>query len=306
MRYYICIDGGTTNTRLSLLCDGKIIDTVKFSVGARRGIDNKSLLKDTVRSGIETLLNTHELACADVERILASGMITSEFGLVDLPHIQAPAGIKELHDSAFETVLDDISEIPFVFIRGVKTVGNCLETTDMMRGEETELMGLFEGAGVYVLPGSHSKVIKVDALGRIVSFKTMLTGEMISALSQNTILKDAVSLNGKVNEEYLIKGYDYAKTKGLNEALFKVRVLKNLFSKNADEVYSFFMGAVLCDEVISIAEQSPEKVIIGGNNAIKEAEYLLLRHALSADIKLISDGMSDSASCMGMLKIYEA
>ena len=48
----------------------------------------------------------------------------------------------------------------------------------------------------YVLPGSHSKLIHVDGAGRIVDFTTMLTGEMIAALSQNTILKDAVYLAG--------------------------------------------------------------------------------------------------------------
>lgn len=86
-----------------------------------------------------------------------------------------------------------------VIVPGVKTEGETIADADMMRGEETELIGLMEHlerAAVYVLPGSHSKLIHVDAAGRIVDFTTMLTGEMIAALSQNTILKDAVHLAG--------------------------------------------------------------------------------------------------------------
>ena len=86
-----------------------------------------------------------------------------------------------------------------VIVPGVKTEGETIADADMMRGEETELIGLMEhleSAAVYVLPGSHSKLIHVDGAGRIVDFTTMLTGEMIAALSQNTILKDAIYLAG--------------------------------------------------------------------------------------------------------------
>ncbi len=84
-----------------------------------------------------------------------------------------------------------------VIVPGVKTEGETIADADMMRGEGTELIGLMEhleSAAVYVLPGSHSKLIHVDGAGRIVDFTTMPTGEMIAALSQNTILKDAVYL----------------------------------------------------------------------------------------------------------------
>ena len=86
-----------------------------------------------------------------------------------------------------------------VIVPGVKTEGETIADADMMRGEETELIGLMEhleSAAVYVLPGSHSKLIHVDGAGRIVDFTTMLTGELIAALLQNTILKDAVYLAG--------------------------------------------------------------------------------------------------------------
>ena len=66
------------------------------------------------------------------------------YGLVNLPHITVPAGIDELHNSMEKVVLSEISNIPFCFIRGVKTECSNLEDADMMRGEETEVMGIFQ------------------------------------------------------------------------------------------------------------------------------------------------------------------
>ena len=62
-----------------------------------------------------------------------------------------------------------------VIVPGVKTEGETIADADMMRDEETELIGLMEhleSAAVYVLPGSHSKLIHVDDAGRIVDFTT--------------------------------------------------------------------------------------------------------------------------------------
>lgn len=86
-------------------------------------------------------MKNNGLCETDIECILASGMITSEFGLCNLEHIKTPAGICELHNSMYKTYINEISELPFVFIRGVKTDAEVYENFDMMRGEETKLMG---------------------------------------------------------------------------------------------------------------------------------------------------------------------
>ena len=236
MSTYITVDGGTTSTRLNLLRDSVILDTVKLNIGARAAMDDRKSYTDAIKNGIETLISRND--AKDVKQILASGMITCEFGLCNLPHIKAPAGLCELHEAMHETVIEEISDIPFVFMRGVKVDSEDVDTFDMMRGEETELMGIADrayGACVYVLPGSHSKIIKTDESGRILSFATMLTGEMIAALSQHTILKDAVDWSvDTLDRDYLLKGFEYAKEAGINKALFKVRVLKNSFNRSRE------------------------------------------------------------------------
>ena len=239
---YIVIDGGTTNTRINLVTDSAVIDTVKLNQGARSAIDAKESLASAISKAITDILARNSVEISAVKRILASGMITSEFGLYKVDHIVAPAGIPELHNAMKEVVLPEISTIPFVFVSGVKTAPTSLEVADMMRGEETELMGIMNATNeesVYILPGSHSKIIFTDAHGKIVNFYTMLTGEMLASLSQNTILKDAVDLyGGNTDPEYLVKGYEYSLANGLNETLFKTRILKNLFGANTDQTYS--------------------------------------------------------------------
>lgn len=306
-RCYITIDGGTTNTRIRLVKNGNIVDTISLGFGAKAGMDGNDALKSGIKDTVSLLLSKHCLAEGDIECILSSGMITCEFGLCHLDHIICPAGISELHNSMHKVTFPEISSIPFVFIRGVKTDCKTFKSTDMMRGEEAELMGLINpdyGKCVYVLPGSHSKIIKTDTNGRIVDFYTMLTGEMIAALSQNTILKDAVDLSvSEIDEEYLLSGYDYAKESGINEALFKVRILKNLFGAGKIECYSFFMGICLADEITKIIKTDAASVVIGGKAQIKRAMTIILEKYSKKRIIALDDN-AESASSLGMIRIY--
>lgn len=306
MANYITVDGGTTNTRVNLVCDGVVADTKKMKVGA--GNRDPELLKNSIKEAISELLSKNGYTESNIERILASGMITSEYGLCNLPHVSAPAGIEELHSAMYETVIEDVSLIPFVFIRGVKTVGD-IENTDMMRGEETELFGIIEATDVdtvYVLPGSHSKIIRVDNTGRIVSLSTLLTGEMTAALSSHTILKDAVDFSvSEVDTEYLLKGYEYCSSHGINEALFKVRVLKNILAKNKEQTYSFFMGVILAGEIKNIIECSSGRIVISGQAQLAKAMYAILKANCEKDIVLFDREKTEYSTSVGAIRIYE-
>ena len=296
-----------SSTRVNFLQNGEIINTIKLDIGARASIGNREKYTEAIKSAIDEIILRNKVSV--IERILASGMITSEFGLCNLPHINAPVGINELHKAMYETTINEISDIPFVFMRGVKLDVQDIDSFDMMRGEETELMGVMQekyGECIYVLPGSHSKIIKTDEYGRIISFSTTLTGEMVASLSNGTILKDAVDLSvSEINKEYLLKGYDYAQSAGINKALFKVRILKNVFGCSKGEVYSFFMGIILCDEVLNIIEDVTNTVVLGGREQIKRAMALILREKTEKNIIELDEKTVDCSTSIGMVKIYE-
>ena len=306
MANYITIDGGTTNTRIRLVTENTCIDLLKFDIGAKNGIDNRKSLIQTIKQGINEILKNNHVPESEIERILASGMIASEFGLINLPHIPAPVSIADLHNNLCETIIEEISPIPFVFVPGVKCHCDSFESSDIMRGEETELIGLFRGEGIYVLPGSHSKIISADNEQRIVEFNTMLTGEMIAALSQNTILKDSVNLqDAELDHNFMLKGYEFCKQNGVNSSLFKVRILDTLFAQNKSEIYSFYIGVVLCNEIEQILRKNPKRIVIGGQNKIKQAMAVLLKNFSFAKVEIIDDEQAELAANNGIIKIYE-
>lgn len=305
MADYITIDGGTTNTRISLCSGFRVIETLAFNVGAKKSIDNKAILKDTIKNGIAEILKKNDYCENDIDVVLVCGMLTCEFGLLELEHICAPVGMAELHNNIYKCNMKEICDIPFAFIRGVKTECTTIENSDMMRGEETELMGVFSGDGVYLFPGSHTKIILTDN-GKIVESKTMLTGEMISAIAKDTILSDAVKLHDfEIVKEDLFSGFEYADKLGMSEALFKVRILKNIFHKTDRELYSFFMGVMVYNEVRYIISKAPKKTVIGGKAKIKEAIGMLLKKYTNTELVVLSNDEVETSTIYGMIKIYE-
>jgi len=307
MANYITIDGGTTNTRVSLICNNTMLATQKMSIGV--GQKDIVSLKNAIRIAIEELLSENNLGERAIERILASGMITSEYGLCNLPHLTAPAGMEELHNEMYETVIEDVSKIPFVFMRGIKTEGTELDDADMMRGEETELMGLLKtqkDACLYVLPGSHSKHISVDRNGRIVAFRTMMTGELFAAVMQHTILRDATSFEyNEICVSELFNGFYYAKKRGINEALFKTRILKARFNGTPEQCYSFLLGCVLCDEVEAILQANEKAVVLGGQKQLRMALAMLLEKVSDKRIIVLSDMEVEQSTSLGAIQIFE-
>jgi 2-dehydro-3-deoxygalactonokinase len=69
---------------------------------------------------------------------------------------------------------------------------------DVMRGEETQLIGCIQGnanaatEGTFIFPGTHSKHIQVKN-GEVSGFQTFMTGELFDLLRRHSILKDAVA-----------------------------------------------------------------------------------------------------------------
>jgi 2-dehydro-3-deoxygalactonokinase len=282
---------------------------MKYKIGAAIGCDQKDLLQKTLKEGIAEILSKNALREGDVSRILASGMITSEGGLCTLKHLQTPCGISELARCMHECIISEITSIPFVFARGVITDTTTIEELDIMRGEETELFGLTEQPKqgcLYILPGTHSKMIYTDECGRICHFTTLLSGELISAISGNTILKNSISLDTCAEDfEYLERGYICAGEHGAAAAFFKVRILDKILGASREQCFSFFIGAVLQDEVDRAIRSSAKKIVIGGRRELRvPLAYLLQKHT-KKPIDEVCDDIADNAAALGVIRLYE-
>ena len=94
---YFAVDSGTTNSRVWLIRDRKVLAKKRVSVGVRNtAIDgnNRALVKG-IRETIFELTSKSD-AKERPEIVIAAGMITSNLGLHEVRHVQAPAGLSEL------------------------------------------------------------------------------------------------------------------------------------------------------------------------------------------------------------------
>ena len=97
----LIIDCGTTNLRVSAVNDmGQLIAQSKRPGGVRHtAIDgHNGRLKQMIREAIDEVLAACNASPADVTRCIAYGMITSNMGLLEIPHLVAPASVQNLHN----------------------------------------------------------------------------------------------------------------------------------------------------------------------------------------------------------------
>ena len=181
--------------------------------------------------------------------------------------------------------------------------------TDVMRGEETKCIGLMNqihfDSGLILLPGSHSKAIFIQDR-EIVRFSTFLSGEMLSAIQKNTILKASVTFdNVKPIKDALVDGYEYCELEGVNKSLFKVRILSNFLNASPDRVYSYFCGVLLHDEIHNLLCEPFDDVYIGGQKDLKQMMKWLLEIFSGKHIIDLDDSICERATSIGALTILQ-
>ncbi len=265
----ISIDAGTSSTRVCVVEEGeRCLAKFQTDVGVRNtAIDgHNGKLRQAVREGIEQVLQQSHLTLRQIDAVYAGGMITSNVGLVEIPHLTAPAGLEDLAAGVQTVSIPSVCEAPIHFVPGVKNdvpqvdLQSC-EQMDMMRGEELETMAVVSqlpaGKNYFLaLPGSHTKFVAVDAAGRITGCLTTISGEMLAALTHDTVLADAVHGQfvepGHYRREIVLAGYREAKRSGLGRAAFSVRILTQFGAQNGAGAANYLLGAVLQEDTVAL------------------------------------------------------
>lgn len=325
---YMTIDSGTTNTRAKIWKDNTVVAQSFIEAGVRDTAITGSTqkLKKGVGEAIRKAIGEAKVANDSIAAIIASGMITSNVGLHEVPHVIAPAGKAELAAGMVQTVIPEVSDKPIWFIPGIKNhvapidTDNC-ETMDIMRGEETEIIGIIEklcvkGPAVLILPGSHSKIAQIDEDNRITGCITTLAGELLEIITHKTILADALhnSFADTMDEAMLLKGASFSSQVGLGRTCFMIRILDLFSDLTVNEKANILLGAVLGSDLLAMKNSRALKVtakvplIIMGKKLLKEAFAVLLRHdsCLNGDIKVVDDDLQQDISGAGALAIARA
>ncbi len=310
----ICIDTGTTNTRVWLTHGENVLAHARAAVGVRDTARDGS--PDRLHSTLRDLIaEVREKSDAEPSAVIASGMITSSLGLAEVPHLEAPAGLDEIARNIQTHSFPEITDLPVLLVPGVRTGPKpCdLETVaaaDLMRGEETLCLGLlaadlaFPPCSVINL-GSHWKVIRIDSDGRIAGSLTSMAGELIHAAQTQTILAGAVPQRRleAIDRQWTEAGMLEQRRSGLARTLFCVRLLEQSDQGSPEQRLSFLVGAFVSAEADALIRndglnlESP--LILVGRGGISEA-WLRALENLAVPVILITDDLIESALIIGL------
>ena len=257
----IGLDWGTTSCRAYLIgADGAVLE---------RLVDGPGILR--VENGaFGTALDAMIGGWPELPVIL-SGMIGSRQGWVEAPYARCPAGADDIV-TALASIAHPVSNIALV--PGLSTENGGMP--DVMRGEETQIFGALalskNERGLFLLPGTHSKWAEV-AGGRIVSFRTFMTGEVFGALKDHTILgrlmrddvSDAVAFARGVRE-----GAAIGSAGALLNRIFATRTY-GLMGKLADTALADYLSGLLIGaEVAEATRQTKGAVTIIASPALAQ------------------------------------
>jgi 2-dehydro-3-deoxygalactonokinase len=173
---FIAGDWGTSHLRL-FLCDGDgaVLDSAN-GPGAAEG-DFANVFDSLVAKWPATQ-----------SPAVLSGMVGSSIGWIEAPYLACPARPEEIA-GACATLRDGrIRIVPGLSCR------NRFEAPDVMRGEETQILGalqlqpsLCEGRRLLCLPGTHTKWVLLED-GAVSDFLTAPTGELFTVLRDRSVL----------------------------------------------------------------------------------------------------------------------
>ena len=271
MRKFISCDWGTSSLRIRLVdgSDLSILARVSTNDGIAHTYENwkdsglnedrrlffyQSVIGDKIKD-----LERQSTSSLTGVPIIISGMASSSIGMIELPYMNVPFSMQGSDLMTKKIPTTDNFRYPIVLVSGIKSA------TDVMRGEETQVLGCdIRGTAerVFILPGTHSKHVVVRH-ENVVSFQTFMTGELLSLLSTRSILAHSV----EKHDDFLKDAFREGLMKGLRsnflQECFAVRT-NQLFGKmSARKNYDFLKGVLVGAELKDLHNDKRPFTIVG-------------------------------------------
>ena len=323
--YLLGCDWGTSSFRLRLIdsADLQLIDEVTSQEGVAstfndwkangesQGTSREHFFRQQLKRQISLLSSKTAIDLTGIP-IVISGMASSSIGMEEVPYATLPFPT----DGSFASTkrLSAQGDFPhtLTLISGVRT------QDDVMRGEETQLIGLLDlldtlqvdvDESILIFPGTHSKHIYIQQQ-QVIDFHTFMTGELFNLMAYHSILKDSVDPTDLTtfSDDDLT-----AFTSGINDAdssvlndLFKVRT-NQLFNKLTKKQNALYLsGLLIGDELKTLIRQPQWQLILcSGNNLYELYKLAMEVLQLSDRTTTISADLIDKATIAGQVKIAQ-
>jgi len=305
--HFISCDWGTTNFRLRLVetatlrtCwENKTDQGIKkcySAFQAQSELDQKSFYLSCLSQEVQKLPEGHRK-----HSIVASGMLTSNMGLLELPYADLP----------FQTNGDSLNQKKIVTPWGADLllISGVSSNTGMMRGEETQAIGLEEylgsfSTGVLLLPGTHSKHLSYEH-GSFFAMKNFMTGELFEVLGRHSILMNSIETTPweTLYKDTFLKGFQLGSTSGSASNLLHIRARHVVGNRDKKTNYFLLSGLLIGDE-LSYLRNSGENVFLAAPDAIFELYKTGLETLVPPDkLILLDHSVLERALLIGQRKI---
>jgi 2-dehydro-3-deoxygalactonokinase len=299
MTHFFSCDWGTTSFRLRRVnaATGEVLALRQEACGIRT-LSARCAAGDTAEEVFASflaeqlrLMAGENTAALDGATVIISGMASSSAGWRELPYARLPLPLdgSGIARDSFALRVDAGSRARIHLISGVRA------QADMMRGEETEILGIFADGrhariaddGLVVLPGTHSKHVRLHHR-QLTGFRTYMTGELFDVLSAHSLLRASVrmadgvpcaTLSETASRDAFAAGVREASVDGLAGSLFQTRVRTVLQSAPPAVNRWFLSGLLIGSEVADLAARELDAPIM-----LAAAEPLQAAYGLAFEI----------------------
>jgi 2-dehydro-3-deoxygalactonokinase len=223
--------------------------------------------------------------------MIASGMVGSRQGWKEAPYLSCPATLKQAaHQlTGLEFEHPDLGNHKVYIAPGLKCI-DANGQTDVMRGEETQIWGAqLPSSSICVLPGTHSKWIWLDGEGDFQNFKTFMTGELYSLLTQHSILGRLMEIsetNVPLKKDVFLRGVTLgiAGHAEVMHTLFAARTAGLMGQLGASELPDFLSGILIGAEIGGVSLNAISQVHLLGEGSLCERYTLaFLQEGISVE-----------------------
>jgi 2-dehydro-3-deoxygalactonokinase len=291
------VDWGTTHARAFLIDgDGAVIATRASALGLAR-LDTRPFA-----AALDELLGSWR--DAPLPRI-ASGMIGSRNGWIEVPYVALPATLGALARGIGRTPGGELAVVPGVLGR------DAAGAPDVMRGEETELFSTDDAQApraLFVMPGTHAKWVDARA-GAIEGFATFMTGEIYAVMLEHSILGRLAARGSDAGDD----GAAFARgvAAGLRDGalahdLFAARTLVLAGEMAASGVADFLSGLLIGREVRDGVRWAASRGIDTASAVVVGADALAARYATALGAAGVVARRAPAAAPRGLARIARA
>ena len=255
------LDWGTSSLRAYAMgSDGAVLVTRRSEHGVMHLPSGPSV--DSPAAAFEQAL---QLLCGDwiashpQAPLIACGMVGSAQGWREAPYRPLPSREADLAGAV--TLVERPGGQPLHVVPGLLQDG---ELPNVMRGEETQIMGVLQSRAdegrtperlLVGLPGTHTKWAWVEH-GAVTHFETFMTGEVYAALTQHTILGRTMVLGGEHDEPAFARGLRVARSPlgalGVLSTVFSVRTLGLTRQLTGGAQSDYLSGLLIGHEVAAL------------------------------------------------------